>query len=136
MEPRGIRNNNPGNIRKTQTAWQGLAPVQSDPDFFIFETMAYGVRAAAVILLHYYRVHGLKTVRQIISRWAPPNENNTDAYISAVCGTMGVKPDDELDLDEDASELDPLCDAIFRHENGEDISPHDVLSGVLMAIQA
>lgn len=136
MEPRGIRNRNPGNIRKSETAWRGLAPVQSDPDFCVFLTMQMGVRATAINILHYVNLHGLKTVRQIITRWAPPSENDTAAYIANVSRIMGVDPDHELRLMGDAVELEELCAAIFRHENGEDIEPLDLLEGCLMAMQA
>ena len=70
--PRGIRNRNPGNIRKSGDRWKGLAPLQSDPAFFIFETPLWGIRAMATILRNYQRRHGLKSLVQIIGRWAPP----------------------------------------------------------------
>jgi hypothetical protein len=134
MEPRGIRNCNPGNVRKSQTAWQGLAPVQSDPDFFICESMAYGVRMSAMIVLHYAKVLGLKTVRQIITRWAPPVENDTEAYIASVAKFMAVNPDHELNVIGDAPELEWILDAIFNHENGCDVFASDLLRGCAMAL--
>lgn len=136
MEPRGFRNKNPGNIRKSATAWRGLAPVQSDPDFCVFLSMQMGVRATAINILHYVNVHGLKTVREIITRWAPPSENDTEVYIKAVAEFMGVNADHQLALTHDAVELEEICAAIFRHENGADIQPLDLLEGCLMALQA
>ena len=85
---RGIRNNNPLNIRRSSTRWQGARKEQTDKSFVQFETMAYGYRAAWKILQTYYdRFCGQEkpfTVRNIIERWAPPSENHTDAYVSTV----------------------------------------------------
>ena len=73
MEPRGIRNNNPLNIRRSGDKWQGLKTLQEDRDFFQFETIELGWRAAFVILCKtYYGKYKLKTIRGIVSRWAPP----------------------------------------------------------------
>jgi hypothetical protein len=84
-QPRGIRNNNPGNIDRNTTKWQGMADDQSsDPRFVVFKTPQAGIRALAKILLTYQNHDGLKTVRGIIGRWAPAVENNTSAYVAAV----------------------------------------------------
>ena len=91
--PRGIRNNNPLNIRRNPAnKWQGQRPVQTDPAFVQFLSDEWGFRAAAVILRNYRR-KGICTVRQIISRWAPPSENRTARYISTVCQKTGFQPD-------------------------------------------
>ena len=83
--PRGIRNNNPLNIRLTATRWVGMRAKQEDKGFCQFNSMAYGWRAAFMLLFSYYHKHGLKTVRDIISRWAPPSDgNDTEAYIKRV----------------------------------------------------
>ncbi len=81
--PRGLRNNNPLNIRKG-CKWQGLEKNQTDPDFCQFRSLEYGFRAAFKVLNTYYVGRGLKTIEKIVSRWAPPNENNTNKYISFV----------------------------------------------------
>ena len=97
MEPRGIRNNNPLNIRKSKDNWQGLRTLQEDREFCQFSSMAYGWRAAFVILCKtYYGKYKLKTIRAIIMRWAPPKENNTEAYIRRVTDRIGIGPDREL----------------------------------------
>ena len=97
MQPRGLRNNNPLNIRRTATQWQGLAPVQTDPEFCQFQTLEYGWRAAFRLLTRtYYLKYGLDTIRKIVSRWAPSNENNTEAYITAVSLLTGIPPDESL----------------------------------------
>ena len=97
MEPRGIRNNNPLNIRKSKDNWQGLRTLQEDREFCQFSSMAYGWRAAFVILCKtYYGKYKLRTIRALITRWAPPKENNTEVYIRRVTDRIGIGPDREL----------------------------------------
>jgi hypothetical protein len=79
---RGIRNHNPGNLRRSSDPWQGLAPEQTDREFFQFTSPKWGIRALARTLIVYQDRGGLKTIDQMISRWAPPNENNTGAYVA------------------------------------------------------
>ena len=93
-EPRGIRNNNPLNIRRSGDKWQGLRALQEDRAFCQFSTMEYGWRAAFVILCKtYYGKYKLRTIRDIVSRWAPAKENNTAAYIRHVSDYTGIGPD-------------------------------------------
>lgn len=115
--PRGIRNRNPGNIRRSGDRWQGLAPVQSDLDFFVFESPLWGIRAMARILRNYQRRYGLRTINQIVARWAPAVENDTAAYAAAVAKAMRIGVGRRLDLSDDAT-LRDLIAAIIRHENG------------------
>ena len=100
IQPRGFRNNNPLNIRKG-SKWKGLSPVQSDKSFCVFSSMHYGIRAAAYLLLKYYTKYELHTLYDIISRWAPQNENNTLAYCMSVAIRLHIpfKHIDSLDLD-------------------------------------
>ena len=92
--PRGLRNNNPLNIRKSRkTTWVGQSEKQEDRDFVQFCSMAYGYRAAFKVLQNYRVLYDCMTLRQYIQRWAPPIENNTDAYVSSVARTAGVNPD-------------------------------------------
>ena len=112
--PRGIRNNNPGNIRRTRDRWQGLAAEQQDPDFFQFKHPRYGFRAMARILRNYQR-RGLTTLREMISTYAPPTENNTDAYIRSVANQLNINPDVELSLE---PSLFALIKAMTAVENG------------------
>ncbi len=116
MTSRGIRNHNPGNIRKGDL-WQGRAPEQADPDFVQFETMAWGIRALVMLLRKYRIKYGLTTIRGVISRWAPPNENDTDAYVHAV--SAGWKEPDAF-LPDDRETYLRLAQGIARHENGKD----------------
>ncbi len=87
LQPRGIRNNNPGNIVwSARNNWQGQLPhnPKIEPRFARFDTAHNGIRALAKLLLNYRKVYGLRTVESLIARWAPSNENNTRAYASAV----------------------------------------------------
>lgn len=115
--PRGIRNNNPGNIRISPTRWQGQKAVQSDLSFVEFNTPAAGIRALMKVLMTYYNRHNLKTVRQIINRWAPVNENDTDSYVRSVAGFVGVKEGQAIKVDDPETLVD-LTKAIIIHENG------------------
>ena len=78
--PRGIRNNNFGNIRISKDKWMGLKDIQSDPSFFQFKEPKYGYRALLKILINYRKKYGLKTISEMINKYAPENENNTSAY--------------------------------------------------------
>ena len=90
---RGIRNNNPLNIRRNPAnQWQGLRPVQTDKLFCQFKAMKWGLRAAIKLLDNYIR-RGAQTPRQIISRWAPPSENDTASYVRKACQRAGLDPD-------------------------------------------
>jgi hypothetical protein len=125
---RGERNNNPGNLRKG-SPWQGLSRAQPDKDFCTFDDPAYGIRALAKVLL-LYGMQGVDTVATIVARWAPSNENNTAAYISAVAGNMKVDPNVHLNVQE-YGQLYPLVDAIIRHENGRNIYPRTTMDAGL-----
>ena len=91
--PRGLRNNNPLNIRLTNTTWQGQLKPGTDKEFCQFVEMRYGYRAAFVLQNRYYNIWNCRTVRQIINRWAPPSENDTAAYVNRVCKLMEITPD-------------------------------------------
>jgi hypothetical protein len=117
VNARGIRNLNPGNLRHGPK-WQGLAGSQPDSAFSTFVDMEHGIRALLINLRTYVQTHNLKTVREIISRWAPANENNTDAYVLAVAESLGVGPDQKIVGD--FGQLLGIAKAIARHENGAD----------------
>ena len=132
MVARGIRNNNPGNIRHGDK-WQGLAAEQTDSSFCVFTSAEYGIRALAKVLLNYEKKYGLNTVKKIINRYAPPNENDTGSYIQSVAGQLGVNPDDVIDINNQAVML-ILVKAIIRHENGEQTYNNEtLLKGIKMA---
>jgi len=127
--PRGIRNNNPGNI-KTGDMWQGSAG--DDGTFVIFADMVWGTRALATALTNMQK-RGVNTIQDIISTWAPASENNTNAYVNAVAEDMGVPPSQVLAMDQDT--LASLMRAIINHENGAVnsaayVSDDDIYGGI------
>ncbi len=119
--PRGVRNNNPGNIDRTAVAWQGedRSPeaMRREPRFCVFLTPQAGFRALAKTLLTYQRKHRLRTVKEIINRWAPPVENDTGAYVRQVASEVGVGATEIIGLERQVT-LQRLVTAIARHENG------------------
>ncbi|HCR1946475.1 TPA: hypothetical protein ONC63_001411 [Enterobacter kobei] len=130
---RGIRNNNPGNLEFSKTnPWVGQTG--DDGRFAKFETPEHGIRALGRNLLSYQR-QGIDTVSDIINRWAPPSDNNnTDAYIQAVCAQLGVTADQQLDASNHDT-LKALCAAIIQHENGsQPYSDQQLATGVSAAI--
>ena len=126
--PRGLRNNNPGNLRRSTDKWQGLRREQTDPQFFQFTTMAYGYRALIRTLQNYRRVHSLHSIKEMIARWAPENENHTAQYIRAVCQDLQVPATYEPDVD-DRDTMCALAAAISRVENGLPAVMEDVRAG-------
>lgn len=125
---RGLRNNNPGNIRHGQK-WAGLADVQTDSDFCTFKSPEYGIRAICRILLTYSN-RDINTVRGIVNTWAPPVENDTAAYVDDVARRCGVKPDDVLDVDQ-ADVMRELVTAIIFHENGQNPYPRKTIDDAM-----
>ncbi|MFM7945032.1 hypothetical protein [Hafnia paralvei] len=113
---RGIDNNNPGNLEFSKSnPWEGQTG--SDGRFAKFETPEHGIRALGRNLISYQR-QGYDTVSDIITRWAPPEDNNdTAAYIKAVCAQVGVTADQKLDVS-NPDTLKKLSAAIINHENG------------------
>ena len=128
MLPRGIRNNNPLNIRRTaKDEWKGLRAQQTDAnltsgrlssrsanskqasvcshydaEFCQFESLEYGWRAAFYLLTRtYYHKYRLFTIRAIINKWAPPQENLTATYIQNVCRLTGIPPDEPIGIPSD-----------------------------------
>lgn len=86
--PRGIRNNNPLNIRKGNN-WRGERVHQTDTQFEEFKSIEYGLRAAFILIRNYItgyngRTQKFDTIAKIIRRWAPPTENATQRYIDTV----------------------------------------------------
>ena len=133
---RGLRNNNPGNLKKSGSGWMGAVPHDrnTDPVFEQFFTMPHGVRAAVRLLSTYRSRHGLDTVRGIIERYAPPgrDSNPVNEYRDAVARELGVGLDDPLP-DDDAT-YRRLATALFRFENGGKLpSDSDLAAGFALA---
>ncbi len=115
--PRGYRNNNPLNVRKNAAnAWKGKVVPGSDPAFEQFITMAYGYRCA-LYLLRKYISQGHNTIRKIITKWAPPSENNTNGYINNVATRTGISADTVIDRN-DREKLCKIAWAMAWVENG------------------
>lgn len=128
MTPRGLRNNNPGNIRITKDKWKGLRPVQEDKEFFQFTEMKWGYRALIRTLQNYRRRHGCQTIADFIRRWAPSTENNTGGYISRVCKEMQVPTTYVPDV-EDKTTMCAFAAAISQVENGVPALMSDIETG-------
>ncbi|HBR0868513.1 TPA: hypothetical protein R4169_000643 [Klebsiella pneumoniae] len=131
--PRGVRNNNPGNLEASSSnPWIGQTG--SDGRFAKFETPEHGIRALGRNLISYQR-QGIDTVGEIINRWAPPSDNNdTAAYIKSVCAQLGVTANQPLDAS-NPDTLQALCAAIIKHENGtQPYSPDQLSTGVSAAL--
>lgn len=124
---RGLRNNNPGNIRRSAVRYRGEV-ASPDPAFKRFASAAWGYRAVFV-LLHTYRVrYGLRTIDGWIARWAPPVENDTAAYTAFVAQRSGIAPDAEVDTLDGAS-MRRIVAAMSRMENGRPAVGADVEAG-------
>lgn len=129
--PRGIRNNNPLNIRIGNT-WLGEVPKPTDSDFEQFVSVEYGLRAAFVILRRYIRRYGRNTPAKIIRAWAPSTENNTRRYIDTVCEKSGILPDEVIQY-EDSGKLVRLVSAMIVMECGQSIPEEKIIQGYKMA---
>ena len=100
--PRGIRNNNPLNIRRSRVKWQGMKAQVQDAQFVQFESLEWGWRAAFYLLTRtYYHKYRLFTIRAIVTKWAPPSENNSKAYVENVSRLTGIGPDEPLGIPSD-----------------------------------
>lgn len=130
-QSRGYRNNNPGNIDwNPKNKWQGQAGIEktgSPPRFATFQSAEYGIRALACLLTTYQDRHNLRTIRHIIQRWAPGNENNTDAYVSSVARAMKVSGESHILDMHTYADLRPLVEAIITHELGGQPYPASVI---------
>lgn len=126
--PRGLRNCNPCNIRISKTKYLGEITPSQDRAFKQFKSMDWGYRAVFVLLHHYYHKRGLKTIRQIISRYAPPVENNTESYIKAVASAVFLSPDDIVPMEERETMI-LIVSAMSKVENGTPAVITDVIAG-------
>lgn len=119
--PRGIRNNNPGNIEKNKNnGWMGKVPLAQNTDsrFEQFTKFVYGVRAMIRLIRNtYISRYDYNTIELIITKYAPSHENNTRAYINAVAYNSGVGSQ-ELITEADYDKLRRIIQAMANHENG------------------
>lgn len=129
--PRGIRNNNPLNIRIGNT-WLGERNNPTDPAFEEFVSIEYGLRAAFCILRRYIRRYHKDTVPAIVSTWAPASENNTQRYIDIVCRRSGISPTQQIRF-EDETTMCKLAEAMAFVECGQPIDGKKIEKGYSMA---
>lgn len=131
IQPRGIRNNNPLNIRIGNT-WLGERPNPTDPAFEEFVTMEYGLRAAFLILRRYIRRYKKNTISSIVSTWAPASENNTLKYIDRVVQMTHLSPDEPIDY-YDRDTMCKLVAAMAQVECGQPIDEAKIIKAYDMA---
>ena len=116
MTSRGTRNNNPLNIRHSADSWQGAREEQTDKSFVQFTSMAYGYRAAWKVLdtycLTFRRERKAYNVANIIARWAPPAENDTDAYVRTVVSLTGLGGHENMPRPLRGQELEKMAQLI------------------------
>ena len=114
---RGLRNNNPGNIRRGGARFKGEKMESSDAAFRQFESIEWGYRAMFVLLNNYAKKHGCGTLRKMINRYAPPVENHTENYIRRVCDTTHFLPDEPISTT-DGPTMTAVVAAMSEVENG------------------
>lgn len=112
---RGLRNNNPGNIKETGTSWKGQIKPTNDPPFAQFQNMVFGTRAMIILIKRTYRNLGVTTIRKIIERYAPEIENPTGNYIRFVSQKTGIDPDAVLSTESDYKKV---IQSMANFENG------------------
>ena len=132
MIPRGLRNHNPLNIRKSATKWQGMAERQDDVAFVSFVSNAWGYRAAFRVLRTYMVNYGLRSIEDIVSRWAPPKENHTRAYIDTVSRLSGIGSLVNLYIT-NKEDMVKVVMAMAQVENGVEANKWEVEEGYRLA---
>lgn len=129
MASRGVRNNNPGNIRKSKDQWEGA--IGDDGEFVTFDSPESGARAMAKNLMSYGR-QGYDSIEKIINRYAPPSENDTQSYIDSIVSATGIPATQSIDLT-DHDTLVTLTQAMSFHETGHRYDPSVFQQGVSRA---
>lgn len=125
---RGIRNCNPGNIRRSKVRYKGEVQPSRDAEFKEFCSMGYGYRAMFVLLDSYRSRYGLCTIRQMLGRYAPPSENFTEGYVRFVSSRTGIAPDEIVNT-RAARDMVPIVAAMSQIENGVPATMDDVELG-------
>ena len=131
ITPRGIRNNNPLNIR-IGNQWLGERANPTDPAFEQFVAMEYGIRAGFVLLRRYIRHYKRTTIAAIIEAWAPASENNTQRYIDMVSQLAAIKPTEAIRY-EHKERMVRLVDAMIRVECGQPVERRIIEKGYDLA---
>lgn len=125
---RGLRNCNPGNIRRSKVRYKGEVQPSRDAEFKEFCSMGYGYRAMFVLLDSYRSRYGLCTIRQMLGRYAPPSENFTEGYVRFVSSRTGIAPDEIVNT-RAARDMVPIVAAMSQIENGVPATMEDVELG-------
>lgn len=131
VQPRGIRNNNPLNIR-IGNSWLGERAVPTDPAFEEFVSMEYGLRAAFIILRRYIGRYKKNTITSIVSTWAPSSENNTQKYIDRVAALTKIDPTTPIYYS-DRESMCKLVAAMAQVECGQPIDEAKIIKAYDMA---
>jgi len=129
--PRGLRNNNPLNLSFANQDG-AVMETHSSPRFARFASMEDGV-AASVRQLVRYQERGVATLSAMITRWAPPSENDTAAYIQQVARETGIAPDAVVNM-RDPETVAALVASMAKKENGRPLDPAVALRGVQKAL--
>jgi len=140
MAARGLRNNNPGNVR-IGSDWNGLADRANmtdeqlaETEMCVFAHPAYGIRVIVYLLLKYQSNYGLDTLYEIISRYAPSVENDTNAYADYVSQKAGVDPHANIDISVPET-LRAVVMAIIKHENGSNPYTYEIDDGIALGLK-
>ena len=134
-KPRGIRNNNPFNMKyNPNIQWEGQIGKDS-ANFVQFGTAEHGIRAGVKNLINGYFNRGINTPVTILERYAPPTDNNPNnaQYAQLIARTVGVAVDGAIVPNR--SNLIKLSKAIIMFENGQQPYPDTTIErGVDMAM--
>ena len=133
MKPRGIRNNNPGNIKKGSSAWQGKVAHSENTDgvFEQFQEMKFGVRAMTKLIGNYIKNSPSMTLIGIISKYAPSSENNVSAYVESVAKRANINPNDRVvNWYNNMDDVSRFIDAMIYHENGRKVDMETIKEGI------
>ncbi len=127
--PRGIRNNNPGNLNYANQSGATMEGGEGGR-FAVFESMQHGIAALYKQLQLYFK-RGINTLSSIVKTYAPASDNNNvDAYISALTKATGKGANEVLDSGDTAT-IARLMKGIVDHENGKGyISSSDIMGGI------
>ena len=125
---RGLRNNNPGNIRLGNFRYKGERAESTDSAFRQFESVEWGYRAMFVLLYTYATKRGCRTLRAMINRYAPPTENFTEGYLRCVTNATHLSPDEPISTT-DGAVMTAIVAAMSAVENGIKANMRDVWRG-------
>lgn len=128
--PRGIENNNPGNVEySSRNQWIGLADPASDGRMCRFTHPSYGIRAMLLVLIKYQTKDRLKTISKMIGKYAPrqgQDNNPTDEYVDFVAKKVGVGAHDKVSM-RDYRTAVAIISAMIHFENSMQPYPSELI---------